>query len=154
MLTLIVNIFTEYNDGDTFSKSHTLVYLVIRKLKFWCLSLLIYSGRSMQIWVLYLGNQIIFPLLWKDISCKTKPRWMRFRVSIVVSPPSVYSENGFPAHSVTANCRAILPEEAEWYWMRKVCDNWWPMTEPLTLITPEDGKYWIFTFAYAILASC
>lgn len=56
---------------------------------------------------------IIFCLLCKDISCKAKPRWMRFRVSIVVSQPSVYSENGFSAHSVTANCRAILPEEAE-----------------------------------------
>lgn len=34
-----------------------------------------------------------------------------------------------------------------------VHDNRQPMSKPLPLITPADGKYWIFTFAYSILAS-
>lgn len=34
-----------------------------------------------------------------------------------------------------------------------VHDNCPPMSKPLPLITPADGKYWIFTFAYSILAS-
>lgn len=146
-LTLVVNIFTECNNGDTFFKSHTLVYLITQKLKICCFSLFNIFSLVRANMTFVLGKSTLFLLyyyshfLCKDISCKTKPRWMRFRVSIVVSPVSVYSENGFPAHSVTANCRAILPEEAERYWMRKVCDNWWPMTEPLTLITLEDGKY-------------
>lgn len=34
-----------------------------------------------------------------------------------------------------------------------VHDNRQPMSNPLLLITPAHGKYWIFTFAYSILAS-
>lgn len=43
----------------------------------------------------------------------------------------------------------------EQYWMRAVWvhDNRQRTSKPLPLITPADGKYWIFTFAYSILAA-